>query len=100
MTMINRDEAVKLLETTGDKFFNVVFLKKDGSTRSMTARYGVTKGVLGDAASEQGKKALATWRENNPNLIRLFDIHKDAFRTVNLDTILSLKIGGEEFTVR
>lgn len=96
---IARSDAQSIMEASDGAFFNVVFIKKDGSRRSMTARYGVSKGVLGDEASESAKKALVTWRENNPNLLRLFDAHKRAFRTVNLDTIESLRVNGVSYKI-
>ena len=71
----------KILATNG-KFFSVSFVKKDGTTRKMTARLGVKKDIKG-----VGLKFNPTER----NLIVVFDIHKKAYRMINLSTILTFK---------
>ena len=64
------------------KIFSVTFVKKDGSLRKMTARLGVKKDLKGvglsfDPASKQ--------------LVVVFDMHKRAYRMINLQTIISFK---------
>jgi hypothetical protein len=71
----------QILATNG-KFFSVSFIKKDGTTRKMTARLGVKKDIKG-----VGLKFNPTER----NLIVVFDIHKKAYRMINLSTILTFK---------
>jgi hypothetical protein len=71
----------KILATNG-KFFSVSFIKKDGSERKMTARLGVKKDIKG-----VGMKYDPLER----NLIVVFDIHKKAYRMINLSTILTFK---------
>lgn len=71
----------KILATNG-RFFSVSFIKKDGTTRKMTARLGVKKDIKG-----VGLKFNPTER----NLIVVFDIHKKAYRMINLSTILTFK---------
>lgn len=71
----------KILATNG-RFFSVSFIKKDGSERKMTARLGVKKDIKG-----VGLKFNPTER----NLIVVFDIHKKAYRMINLSTILTFK---------
>ena len=75
---MNRDQ---ILATNG-RFFSVSFIKKDGTTRKMTARLGVKKDIKG-----VGLKFNPTER----NLIVVFDIHKKAYRMINLSTILTFK---------
>lgn len=75
---MNRDQ---ILATNG-KFFSVSFIKKDGTERKMTARLGVKKDIKG-----VGLKFNPTER----NLIVVFDIHKKAYRMINLSTILTFK---------
>lgn len=75
---MNRDQ---ILATKG-KFFSVSFIKKDGSERKMTARLGVKKDIKG-----VGMKYDPLER----NLIVVFDIHKKAYRMINLSTILTFK---------
>ena len=71
----------QILATNG-RFFSVSFIKKDGSERKMTARLGVKKNIKG-----VGLKFNPTER----NLIVVFDIHKKAYRMINLSTILTFK---------
>lgn len=71
----------QILATNG-KFFSVSFIKKDGSERKMTARLGVKKNIKG-----VGLK----FNPSERNLIVVFDIHKKAYRMINLSTILTFK---------
>ena len=71
----------QILATKG-KFFSVSFIKKDGTTRKMTARLGVKKDIKG-----VGLK----FNPSERNLIVVFDIHKKAYRMINLSTILTFK---------
>jgi hypothetical protein len=66
----------------GNKIFSVTFIKKDGSTRRMVARLGVRKGVKGVGMS---------FSPSERNMMVVFDMHKRAFRMVNLETIVELK---------
>lgn len=71
----------QILATNG-KFFSVSFIKKDGTTRKMTARLGVKKNLKG-----VGLKFNPTEK----NLIVVFDVHKKAYRMINLLTIFKFK---------
>ncbi len=75
---MNREQ---ILATNG-RFFSVSFIKKDGSERKMTARLGVKKDIKG-----VGLK----FNPSERNLIVVFDIHKKAYRMINLSTILTFK---------
>lgn len=84
-----------LLATAGARFISIHFTKKDGSDRQMTfnAR-AAAKRVKGEAASEQAQRATATRSTNNPNLINVWDQAKQAFRSINMDTIYRIVIDG------
>jgi len=71
----------KILNTKG-KIFSVTFTKKDGSIRKMVCRTGVSKGVKGIGLK---------FDPNAKNLMVVFDMHKKAFRMINLSTIQSFK---------
>ena len=75
---MNREQ---ILATNG-RFFSVSFVKKDGTKRKMTARLGVKKDIKG-----VGLK----FNPSERNLIVVFDIHKKAYRMINLSTILTFK---------
>jgi hypothetical protein len=61
------------------KIFSVTFVKKDGSLRKMTARLGVKKNLKG-----VGLK----FDPAEKNLLVVFDMHKRAYRMINLKTII------------
>ncbi len=86
--MSNQIEKVKLLleKAKNGKVFAVDFIKKDGTPRTMTARLGVKKGVTG-----AGKR----YKPSDYDLLCVFDMQKAAFRTIGLDTVTRVTIGGE-----
>ena len=71
----------QILATNG-KFFSVSFVKKDGTERKMTARLGVKKDIKGVGLN---------FNPTERNLIVVFDIHKKAYRMINLSTIFKFK---------
>lgn len=71
----------QIMQTRG-KFFSVSFIKKDGTTRKMTARIGVKKDIKGVGLR---------FNPSERDLIVAFDIHKRAYRMINLATILTFK---------
>ena len=82
--------AKELIFNTKGKIFTVVFIKKDGTERTMNARLGVKKYLRGGSlrfnAAEMG-------------LIPVYDIQVKGYRMVNSNTIKKLKIGGKEYTI-
>lgn len=92
-TPIQRHHVEPLIRalTREGQIFGVRFFKKDGSARSMCARMNVRKGVKGVGKS---------WgRAEYPNLVTVFDMAKDDFRHVNLDTVQSVTAKGKVFYV-
>ena len=88
MNTINK-HYIKTL--AGDTFFSVRFIKKDGSIRDMRCRFRVKKNL-----NPNSKGLTPTQVEelaNSPYLI-VTDIDKDAYRKVNISTILRLKARG------
>ena len=70
------------IKKTNGRIFSVTFVKKDGSIRKMTARLGVKKDLKG-----VGLKFDPTER----SLVVVFDMHKRAYRMINLQTIITFK---------
>ena len=68
-------------------FFRACFVKKDGTIREMTARFGVKKHLKG---GELGYNPEAL------NYIIVFDVEKEAYRTINLDKLVYLRYNGKE----
>ena len=73
----------EVLAATKGKFFTVVFIKKDGSTRSMNCRLGVTKHLKGGVSNL-----------NPDQYLTVYDVQAEGYRAVNLSTIVSVTCGG------
>ena len=72
-----------VLKATKGKFFTVVFVKKDGTTRVMNCRLGVTKHLKG------GVSTL-----NPSEFLTVYDMQAEGYRAINLSTIVSVTCGG------
>lgn len=84
-----------LIAGAGGRFCGVTFIKADGSRRVMLVQPAKLKfHVKGDTATEAGRKATATRAERHPNLLPVWDANAKAPRSVNLATILSIKVNG------
>jgi hypothetical protein len=79
MEVLNMNHVEKILNSKG-KIFTVTFTKKDGSTRVMNCRLGVTKHLKG------GESTL------NPNeYITVYDMQNKGYRAINRQTIIDVK---------
>ena len=90
MKTIDKDTARQYIYKTNGKIFSAVFTKKDGEKRKMVCRCGVAKYVKG-----VGLK----FKPEDRGLIGVFDMHKEAYRFINLETLMSLKVKGVEYKV-
>lgn len=81
-------EMLKKIQDSNGRIMNIVFIKKDGTRRSMNCRLGVHKGVTG-----KGMRYYPILK----GLLTVYDMGKNDFRTVNLKTIERVKISGEEY---
>ena len=81
------EKLLQELRSTGG-IFNVRFYKKDGTKRSINARFGVRKGVNG-----VGLKYDPASRNN----IIVYSMVDNGFRTINLDSIYRIKFNGQEY---
>lgn len=75
----------KFRKLVGNKFFTVTFTKKDGTIRVMNARLDVKKHLKG------GKLA---YNPKDYNYVTVFDLTKKQYRTLNLNTLQSVKTNG------
>ena len=91
MKTIDRDTAKQYIYATNGKIFSAVFTKKDGEKRKMLCRQGVHKYVKG-----KGLKFLP----EEHSLIGVFDMHKKAYRFINLETLEKIKVKGREFEIK
>jgi hypothetical protein len=79
MEVLNMNHVEKILNSKG-KIFTVTFTKKDGTTRVMNCRLGVTKHLKG------GESTL------NPNeYITVYDMQNKGYRAINRQTIIDVK---------
>jgi hypothetical protein len=90
MQTINRNSLLEAIQKADGSLFSIIFIKKDGSLREMVARTGVTKGVNG-AGLKFDPKARG--------LLPVYDMHKDAWRMVNLNTVKAIKLKKNQYVV-
>jgi hypothetical protein len=65
------------------KIFSVVFVKRtDGTERKMICRTGVRKGVTGRGS---------TYDPESKNLLTVFDMEKEAFRTIPAEGVVEVR---------
>jgi len=88
---LHRTKLDAFIRKTNGKIFSCIYLKKDGSVRAMTCRLGVTKHLKGT-----GKP------KHNPtnSYVTVWDIAKRSYRIINLNTMFSIKTGGEDYYVQ
>lgn len=67
-------------------FFRVCFVKKDGTTREMIARFGVKKHLKGGELK---------YNPESLNYLTVFDVQKKAYRTINMNNLIFLKYNGK-----
>jgi len=91
MEKIARENTRKFLKKAAKKnIVSGVFIKKDGEKRTMTFRLGVKKNLAGGANKVE--------RLDRPYLT-VFDMQKNAYRTVNLRTLETLTVKGVTYEV-
>ncbi len=89
MKQLSRYKALKAIHDTHGRIFSAKFIKKDGSTRKMIARIGVSKNLKGGTNGASTKN----------NLVTVYDMAKGGYRMINLKTLLTLKANGELYEV-
>jgi hypothetical protein len=85
-------DIIQLIKDTKGAFFTVKFIKKDGTERIMNCRLGVKKYLHGGELPYDpvAKGLLPVW---DPVAAKT----SDGYRIINTNTILSAKIGGNEY---
>lgn len=87
---IKREELADFISQTHGRIFTAVFVKKDGTTRTMNCRKGVTAYLAG------GENKAA---RDHKNLNIVFDMQARAYRMINLDTTILIKFKKEVYEV-
>ncbi|XAI95955.1 hypothetical protein [Microcystis phage Mwe-JY26] len=89
-----------LIESAGGQFASVTFTKKDGTVRVMNVQPAAGKfHVVGEAASDSAKQAVETRKQAHPELLAIWDVAKQAFRSINLDTVTRVAVAGTVFEI-
>ena len=86
--------AAKLRSTNG-RLFTVTFVKANGEERKLTGRLGVTKHLAGGINTVKHLTQYLTVAEFGNKSVG----GKVVYRNVNLDSVLSAKVGGKVYVV-
>lgn len=83
------------IDSCGSRIGAVVFIKKDGSFRKM--RFNRKAGFDQIKGTARGMQASAARAMSNPNLVSIGEITPKGtqWRSINLDTVLTVKAGGK-----
>lgn len=89
----------ELIARNGSRFGSVAFVKKDGTLRHLIFQNAKDNSnrVVG---SELGARMSATFAKNNPDMMRCWDHVKQAWRTVNLTRVCSVRVSGVNIRFR
>ena len=90
MQTINKTKAKELIKESKGKIFSTTFIKVDGSHRLMNAR-------LKKYTSKTGRKA--PYKAENYDLIPIYDMKSKGWRSLNLNTLITLSINKEKYLI-
>ena len=85
--MNKREMLRSLIKATNGMFFSITFQKKNLEQRTLTVRDGV------ESHKVFPKGVGSNNQEAYDNLITLFDVQAGHYKSVNLDTVTSIKCG-------
>ena len=74
---------LEVIGKTKGRIFSVDYTKKNGETRVIVCRTGVKKGV----------KGTGTWMYDRTKYVKVFDMHRQGFRTLILESIGNIWCG-------
>jgi hypothetical protein len=78
-----------LIASSQGRFFTATFIRKDGTVRVMNARLGVR--------SSSGSQPTTAGFEH---YLTVYDVKKNGYRTINLNTVSEVKVNGVTFKVQ
>jgi len=88
-----------ILDMNKGRFLTVTFIKKDGKERSMNIQPAAVRTRLAVNPDPSAIQGAETRRRNNPNLIPVYDVKKGDIRSINVDTIKSIRSNHFTFNV-
>ena len=83
--MKNLVNIATTIAETNSKIFTIIFIKKDGTERKMLAKTGVKRFL-----SKKPNKRVV---KRNEKIIRVFDMEKKEYRSVNIDSVKGFACG-------
>ena len=89
-----RKVVAATIKAAAGRFITVDFVKKDGSFRSMNIQPETVKTHLAVNPSSRGRKAAETRRLRHPNLLPVWDVSSKHIKSINMDTVISVRIDG------
>lgn len=92
MKTINTDKAKELIRETNGQIFSSTFIKKNGEHRLLTGRLKVSKALKEDAKPRP-------YEPSEYNLICVYDMTKQGYRMININTLLTLSINKNTYTI-
>jgi len=91
MNTINKTRAKELIKESKGLIFAATFKKKDGTHRLMNAR-------LKKYISKTGR--AAPYKAEDFNLIPIYDMKSKGWRSLNLNTLLTLSINKTKYIIK
>ena len=82
------NELKAMIKSSNGCFFSCKTLKDDGSVRHWVARVGVKKDVKGTST-----------RKQKDNLVTVFDVKINSFRTIDVNKLLSYSCGNFTYSI-
>lgn len=80
----------ELYDLLGNRVFGAVFTKRDGTRRTGSFRLGVKRHLTGVGSSYDRKSR---------GHLTVFDMNRQGYRTIRLDSLESITVGGDTFAV-
>tara|TARA_R100001369_G_C3242800_1_gene154490 strand:+ start:265 stop:540 length:276 start_codon:yes stop_codon:yes gene_type:complete len=91
MNTINRNKAKELIKDSKGLIFSATFIKKDGTHRLMNAR-------LKKYISKTGRPA--PYKPEEYNLMPIYDMKSKGWRSLNLNTLITLSINKNKYKIK
>lgn len=102
MAIVARHFLKQLIETNAkNSVFSVDFIKQDGTPRTMNCRLGVTSHMNPKPVREDNtnNRMSSTTFDHVDNLLGVFDMVNNGYRTINIDTVTRLAFQGQVYEV-
>ena len=94
LPVVRRVKLETFIRRLEDQIFTVDFTKQDGKKRTMNCRRKVKPAT----AKVSTRKRLTPNGVHTPS-IKVYDMQKQAYRQINLETVTSIRAAGKTFNV-